>query len=99
MNARVNPPDPGRPAGLHAGVDRRTVLKSLAAAGALAVPGLGIAACGGSATSSTNPAIPKIKKGGTLRVALSGGSSSDTLDAQSAITTVDFARIFRSTSH
>jgi extracellular solute-binding protein (family 5) len=74
---------------------RRTVLKSLAAAGALAVPGLGIAACGGSSTPAPSSSAPQVKKGGTLRVALTGGSSSDTLEAQSAITTVDFARIFQ----
>src|SRR5216683_2806308 len=36
-----------------------------------------------------------VLKGLAATVALSGGSSSDTLDAQSAITTVDFARIFQ----
>ena len=94
MNARALP-DPGGPDGASTGIDRRTVLKNLAATGALAVPGLGIAACGGSTAPSKNSSAPTLKKGGTLRVALSGGSSSDTLDAQAAVTTADFARIFQ----
>src|SRR5258706_1775157 len=93
MNALFNPPDNEPiPATTHVG--RRAVLRGMAATGALAVPGLGMAACGSSAPSK-QPGRMKIKMGGTLRVALSGGSSSDTLDAQSAITTVDFARIFQ----
>jgi peptide/nickel transport system substrate-binding protein len=95
MNARLNPPDAETSASVNIEVGRRAVLKSLAATGALAVPGLGIAACGGSSAPSSHKTVPKIKKGGTLRVALSGGSSSDTLDAQAAITTADFARIFQ----
>jgi len=95
MNAIQNPPDSGPPARANIEIDRRAVLKSLAAAGALAVPGLGIAACGGSSAPAPSSSAPQVKKGGTLRVALTGGSSADTLDAQSAITTVDFARIFQ----
>ena len=48
MNATLNPPDSGLPARASIDIDRRAVLKSLAATGALAVPGLGLAACGGS---------------------------------------------------
>jgi peptide/nickel transport system substrate-binding protein len=94
MSALFNLPDNG-PIPATTQLGRRAVLKGMAATGALAVPGLGIAACGSSAPSKQPSAVLKIKKGGTLRVALSGGSSSDTLDAQSAITTVDFARIFQ----
>src|SRR5215468_3261839 len=86
MNAIQNPPDSGPPARANIEIDRRAVLKSLAAAGALAVPGLGIAACGGSSAPAPS-SYAQVKKGGTLRVALTGGSSADTLDAQSAITT------------
>jgi len=95
MNAPFNPPDNEPiPATTHVG--RRAVLKGLAATGALTVPGFGVAACSSSSPGpSSHRSAPTIKKGGTLRVALSGGSSSDTLDAQSAITTVDFARIFQ----
>lgn len=95
MNASQNPPDGGLSARASIEIDRRAVLKSLAAGGALAVPGLGLAACGGSSTPQPHSTAGQIKKGGTLRVALTGGSSSDTLDCQSAITTVDFARIFQ----
>src|SRR5215472_9252882 len=95
MNAYLNPADSGFAARPSFELDRRAVLKSLAAAGALAVPGLGIAACGGSSAPKPVSSAPQVKKGGTLRVALTGGSSADTLDAQSAITTADFARIFQ----
>src|SRR5260221_2619038 len=94
MNALFNPPDNEPiPATTHVG--RRAVLKGMAATGALTVPGLGVAACSSSSPGpSPHKSAPTIKKGGTLRVALSGGSSSDTPDAQPAITTVGFARIF-----
>jgi len=95
MSANPNSPDSGLPARANIEIDRRSVLKGLAAAGALAVPGLGIAACGGSSAPKPVSSAPQVKKGGTLRVALTGGSSADSLDAQSAITTVDFARIFQ----
>src|SRR5215470_134320 len=92
MSAIPNPPDGGPPARADIEINRRAVLKGLAAAGALAVPGLGIAACGGSSAPKPLSSAAQVKKGGTLRVALTGGSSADSLDAQSAITTVDFAR-------
>jgi peptide/nickel transport system substrate-binding protein len=95
MNTRLNPPGSGIPLRVNTEVGRRAVLKTLAATGALVVPGLGIAACGGSSAPSPGKSGPQVKKGGTLRVALTGGSSSDTLDAQSAVTTADFARIFQ----
>ncbi|MGN6172868.1 MAG: ABC transporter substrate-binding protein, partial [Streptosporangiaceae bacterium] len=95
MNATLNPPDGGLPARASTDMDRRSVLKGLAATGALAVPGLGLAACGGSSAPKPHSTAAQIKKGGTLRVALTGGSSADSLDAQSAVTTADFARIFQ----
>jgi peptide/nickel transport system substrate-binding protein len=95
MNALFNPPD-NEPIPATTQLGRRAVLKGRAATGALTVPGLGLAACSSSSPGpSSGKSVPAIKKGGTLRVALSGGSSSDTLDCQSAITTVDFARIFQ----
>src|SRR5260221_8709931 len=95
MNALFNPPDNEPiPATTHVG--RRAVLKGMAATGALTVPGLGVAACSSSSPGpSPHKSAPTIKKGGTLRVALSGGSRRDTLEAQSAITPVDFSRIFQ----
>ncbi len=85
MNALFNPPDNEPiPATTHVG--RRAVLKGLAATGALTVPGFGGAACSSSSPGpSSHKSAPTIKKGGTLRVALSGGSSSDTLDAEPLI--------------
>jgi peptide/nickel transport system substrate-binding protein len=37
----------------------------------------------------------KVKKGGTLRAGLSGGGSSDTLDAQAPVENVDVARVYQ----
>ena len=75
---------------------RRELLRSALIAG-VTIPILGVAGCtsGGSETPSSSAASASVKKGGTLRAAISGGSSSDTLDAQAAITTIDFARIFQ----
>src|SRR5262249_31015522 len=95
MSATPNPPDSGPPARAGIEIDRRAVLKGLAAAGALAVPGLGIAACGGSSAPAPRSSVPQVKKGGTLRVALTGGSSADSPDAQSPNTPAAFARIFQ----
>src|SRR5262249_45576215 len=78
MSANLNPADSGFAAWPSLELNRRAVLKTLAAAGALAVPGLGIAGCGGSAAPNPKNTTPQIKKGGTLRVALTGGSSADT---------------------
>jgi peptide/nickel transport system substrate-binding protein len=49
-----------------------------------------LAACGSNTTSGPSTATPK--KGGTLRVGLSGGSSSDTLDPHMGLTYLDTAR-------
>jgi peptide/nickel transport system substrate-binding protein len=75
---------------------RRELLRSALIAG-VTIPILGVAGCtsGGSETPSSSAASASVKKGGTLRAAISGGSSSDSLDAQAAITTIDFARIFQ----
>ena len=78
-------------------LSRRELLRSALLAG-VSIPILGAVSCtsNGSSTSTLTPtATAAIKKGGTLRAAISGGSSSDTLDCQAAITTIDFARIFQ----
>ena len=75
-------------------LSRRDLLRFAAVAG-VSVPILGVAGCSSDSTSPSPAASASVKRGGTLRAAISGGSSSDSLDAQSAITTIDFARIFQ----
>jgi peptide/nickel transport system substrate-binding protein len=75
-------------------ISRRDMLRAAMFAG-VAVPILGVAGCSSSSPSASPTASASVKRGGTLRAAISGGSSSDTLDAQAAITTIDFARIFQ----
>lgn len=76
-------------------VTRRTVLKGLALGGMLA-GGAFTSACGsstsGPSSSSEGPGAPK--RGGVLRIGLTGGSSSDTLDPDNTVTNPDFARAF-----
>jgi peptide/nickel transport system substrate-binding protein len=74
-------------------ISRRDVLRGLALAG-ISIPILG-ACSSNSPTPSASASVATIKKGGTLRAAISGGSTGDTLDPQAAITTIDFARIFQ----
>jgi len=75
-------------------VSRRELLRAAIVAG-VSIPILGACSSGSSSPSVTPSASAAIKKGGTLRAAISGGSSADTLDAQAAITTIDFARILQ----
>jgi peptide/nickel transport system substrate-binding protein len=72
-------------------MSRRDVLKT----GALLGAGATLAACGSSSSSpATKTAVnsSKPKYGGQLRVALTGGASSDTLDAQVLVNFLDQAR-------
>ena len=71
---------------------RRDVLKGAAAAGAVMGAAWLLPACGttsGSSGSSTSPAAGlSPKTGGTLRAGLSGGGSSDTIDALNVVSNV-----------
>jgi peptide/nickel transport system substrate-binding protein len=80
-------------AGAH--LTRRDLLKQAGGA-ALAVSTVGgLTACGGSGNATTSSdTTGKPRYGGTLTAGLTGGSSSDTLDAQSGVSVVDFSRIF-----
>ena len=74
---------------LAAAFNRRRLLQGFLGAGA----SYALAACGSSAvTASSTSAAGPAKRGGTLRVALSGGSTADTIDAQAATAMVDNAR-------
>jgi peptide/nickel transport system substrate-binding protein len=74
---------------------RRDFLRRTAEGAALAGVGGLLAACGSSGpttTTTTAPAAGKPKLGGTITLASTGGGSSDTLDGNNALETLDFAR-------
>src|SRR5215469_14889377 len=75
-------------------LDRRQFLRGLAATGAIAGTGSLLAACSSSGTSSpaASPASTAKRKGGSLKVGLTGGSGSDTLDPHKGLTYLDTAR-------
>src|SRR5215469_686115 len=75
--------------------DRRQFLRGLAATGAMAGAGGLLAACGGGSSTpaaSAPTAAAARKKGGALKVGLTGGSGSDTLDPHNGLTYLDTAR-------
>ncbi|HEY7025450.1 MAG TPA: ABC transporter substrate-binding protein [Candidatus Limnocylindrales bacterium] len=79
------------------GQTRRDFIRrvSVVGAAAVAVP-TGLAACGGStSSSSTSTSQGTPKKGGVLRAAFSGGSSTDTIDGDNVINNLDFARTYQ----
>jgi peptide/nickel transport system substrate-binding protein len=66
-------------------------------AGGAAVLGVGglLAACGSSSSSAPSAsasAAAKPKRGGTIKLASTGGGSADTLDGNNCVTNLDFAR-------
>ena len=74
---------------------RRQFLQGLAAAGAFAGVGGLAAGCGGSsspAAGSSSSASAAKRRGGNLKVGLTGGSGSDTLDPHNGLTYLDTAR-------
>ena len=74
-------------------LDRRQFLRGMAATSVLAGAGGLLAACGSSATTTTSrPASSTRKPGGHLRVGLTGGSGTDTLDPHKGLTYLDTAR-------
>src|SRR5262245_46545237 len=76
--------------------DRRQFLRGLAATGVLTGAGGLLAACGGSSSSSPSsgatPVAKAPKAGGALKVGLTGGSGTDTLDPHKGLTYLDTAR-------
>src|SRR5690242_11686264 len=75
--------------------DRRQFLRGLAATGVLTGAGGLLAACGGSSSSPSSGASPVSKApkaGGALKVGLTGGSGTDTLDPHKGLTYLDTAR-------
>ncbi len=93
------------PAGAERPISRRGFLGGLGA-GAVALGGGRLLDAGGTRSSLEVSATPsssgagagtarRPRRGGTLNAALTGGSSGDTLDAQSGVNNVDFARILQ----
>jgi peptide/nickel transport system substrate-binding protein len=75
---------------------RRQFLRGIAAAGALAGGGSLLAACGASSSGATqhlDRASRTPKRGGNLKLGLTGGSSSDTLDPHKSLTYIDTSRL------
>src|SRR6266487_1750777 len=74
---------------------RRQFLRGLAGTGALAGAGGLLAACSSSSSTpaaSSPTATSARKRGGSLKVGLTGGSGSDTLDPHNGLTYLDTAR-------
>ena len=91
MDRSSQSPDPDEEGGVLGPQSRRDFVRR--AAGGAAVLGVGglLGACGGSAAPATSPRA-KPKRGGTITLATSGGSSADTLDGNSTVNNPDFAR-------
>jgi peptide/nickel transport system substrate-binding protein len=77
-------------------IPRRNLLKGMVAGGTLVAAGGAASACGNSGTTATTSSGSAVmpKRGGNLRVALTGGSSADTLDAAFEVTTLDVERLY-----
>jgi peptide/nickel transport system substrate-binding protein len=75
-------------------ISRRDFLKASGAGAVLLGGGSALAACGSSPSSSTSSTIKTSAphRGGTLRVGMTGGASSDTLDSQAIVENLDVAR-------
>jgi peptide/nickel transport system substrate-binding protein len=74
-------------------LDRRQFLRGVAATGAVAGAGGLIAACSSSSpTSSATATTAAPKRGGNLKVGLSGSSGADTLDPHAGLTYLDSVR-------
>jgi peptide/nickel transport system substrate-binding protein len=78
------------------GLGRRQFLRGIAAAGAMAGTAGLLAACGGSSTDGSSQlaaASRRPRRGGNLKLGLTGGSSSDTIDPHKSLTYVDTSRL------
>ena len=76
-----------------AALNRRQFLRGVAATGAAAGAGSLIAACSSSgSTTGTTASSTARKRGGNLKVGLSGSSGADTLDPHAGLTYLDSAR-------
>jgi peptide/nickel transport system substrate-binding protein len=90
----VDPSDGSRGRLAGADLNRRQVLRGIAATGALAGAGGLLAACGSAEAKAVDPVTSAgPRRGGNLRVGLTGGSGSDTVDPHKDLTYTDTARL------
>jgi peptide/nickel transport system substrate-binding protein len=78
------------------GFGRREFLRGIAATGVAAGAGSLLAACAGSSSGSTtqgSQASHRPRRGGNLKLGLTGGSSSDTVDPHKSLTYLDTSRL------
>jgi peptide/nickel transport system substrate-binding protein len=79
------------------GLGRRQFLRGIAATGAVAGAGSLLAACGGGSSSDAAKQATQtsrsLRRGGNLKLGLTGGSSSDTLDPHKSLTYLDTSRL------
>src|SRR5215467_16194206 len=80
------------------GLGRRQFLRGMAVTGAVAGAGSLLSACsgGGSSTGTAGRAAQasrSLRRGGNLKLGLTGGSSSDTLDPHKSLTYLDTSRL------
>src|SRR5215831_10013429 len=96
MNTNDHRPRADEPAERTDPLGRRQFLRGLAGTGALVGAGGLLAACGSSGTPTPAAGSPTAtaarKRGGSLKVGLTGGSGSDTLDPHKGLTYLDTAR-------
>jgi len=73
-------------------LSRRDLLRTGIAAGGALAAGSMLAACGSGASAVTAPTGGTPKRGGVVRLGMSGGGSSDTLDPIQAVSNIDYYR-------
>jgi peptide/nickel transport system substrate-binding protein len=78
---------------LSAALGRRQFLRGIAATGAVAGASGLLAACGNSSTGSGTVAASTPRRGGDLKVGLTGGGPSDTIDPHKGLTYTDSSRL------
>ena len=78
------------------GMGRRQFLRGMAVTGAVAGAGSLLSACSGGSSSTISQAAQasrSLRRGGDLRLGLTGGSSSETLDPHKSLTYLDTSRL------
>ena len=76
-----------------AALDRRQFLRGIAATGAFAGAGGLLAACSSSSTTSTGSVPSHAKRGGNLKIGLTGGGTTDHIDPHQGLTYQDTSRL------
>jgi peptide/nickel transport system substrate-binding protein len=72
---------------------RRRFLRTVAGAGAVAGSGGLLAACGSGGQKPASAAAGLKRRGGSLKVGMTGGSSSDTIDPNKPVVDLDISRV------